>query len=156
MGIGGRLAVVPFGGLLISIRKAKNTGFSSRWTADLLPDRQAFSGDTTRSEDRGQRQHINWPGVVQHLEFPRPSSIWVRQIGNRERRNGGSRSDHEVYGIESARNGVANLVELVPALQVRRHCDICAGANSLDRGCLVLIVKIRTFRRRCNGTPNAT
>src|ERR1039458_2627066 len=39
LGIGGGLALVPFGGLLVSIREAKNSGFSSRWTADLHPDR---------------------------------------------------------------------------------------------------------------------
>jgi hypothetical protein len=41
-----RVALVPFGGLLVSMREAKNSGFTSRWTADLHPDRQAFSSET--------------------------------------------------------------------------------------------------------------
>src|ERR1035438_9589477 len=62
-----RSALVPFGGLLVSMREAKNSGFTSRWTADLHPDRQAFSSETTRNGDCRQPQHIKWPGVVQHL-----------------------------------------------------------------------------------------
>ena len=94
-------------------------------------------GEITRNGDCRQRQHTHWPGVVQHLEFLRASSIWVRQIGNRERRYGCSRSDHEVRAVEDERHGVANLVELAPAPHVRRYCDVRPGADSLDRGRLV-------------------
>src|ERR1019366_7303996 len=92
LGIGGGLALVPFGGLLVSIREAKNSGFTSRGTADLHPDRQAFSSETTRNGDCRQPQHIKWPGVVQHLEFLRPVSIRIPQIGNLERRDRRRRS----------------------------------------------------------------
>jgi hypothetical protein len=33
LGIGGRLALVPFGGLLVSVREVKNSGFTSDITA---------------------------------------------------------------------------------------------------------------------------
>ena len=58
---------MPLGGLLVSMREAKNSGFSSRCTADLHPDRRAFRGETTRNGDCRQPQHIKWPGVVEHM-----------------------------------------------------------------------------------------
>ena len=93
---------MPLSGLLVSIREAKNSGFSSQWTTYLHPDWQAFTGETTWNGDRRQRQHIKRARVVQHLEFLWPSSIWVGQIGDCEWRNQRSRSDHEVDRIEHA------------------------------------------------------
>ena len=133
LGIGDRLALVPFGGLLVSMREAKNSGFTSRWTADLHPDRQAFSSETTRNGDCRQPQHIKWPGVVQHLEFLRPVSIRIPQIGNLERRDRRRRSDHQVHVVEDTRHGVANLVELASALNIGRCCGVCPCKDSFER-----------------------
>src|ERR1039458_580508 len=128
-----RVALVPFGSLLVSMREAKNSGFTSPWTAD----RQPFSSETTRNGDCRQPQHIKWPGVVQHLEFLRPVSIRIQQIGNLERRDRRRRSDHQVHVVEDTRHGVANLVELASALNIGRCCCVCPGKDSFERGRLV-------------------
>src|SRR5271157_3456648 len=132
-----RVALVPFGGLLVSMREAKNSGFTSRWTADLHPDRQPFSSETARNGDCRQPQRIKRPGVVQHPEFLRSVSIRIPQIGNLERRDRRRRSDHQVHVVEDTRHGVANLVELASALNIGRCCYVCPGKDSLERGRLV-------------------